>query len=217
MRTRTRAKLMGAALAAGVITTLAIAWLPALVLLPYAMISHEGHWRSWYEGHDNRTCLVRRSTIALSDWVQVHFYEHGVVVNSDSEAGTVPGWATRPTPVGAVSRVDTGATGWPVRALASEAWYFRDRPDELRHNLQLSSRATGRVFLPLRPLWPGLAADTAIFAGVWTLFVGTPWAIRRGVRRRRGRCPACGYDLRGQAAAGCPECGRGRAVPASPG
>jgi hypothetical protein len=45
-----------------------------------------------------------------------------------------------------------------------------------------------------------------LMPGVWT---GT--VIARGVRgrvwRRRGRCPACGYDLRGSAGERCPECG----------
>jgi hypothetical protein len=30
--------------------------------------------------------------------------------------------------------------------------------------------------------------------------------------RHPGRCPVCQYDLRGQATAGCPECGWGRAA-----
>ncbi len=35
-------------------------------------------------------------------------------------------------------------------------------------------------------------------------------------RRRRGQCPACGYDLRGTAHAVCPECGEPAAVAGSP-
>ena len=59
--------------------------------------------------------------------------------------------------------------------------------------------------IPLVPLWPGFAIDTLFYAGVsWPLLFG-PFALRRAVRRRRGRCPYCGYDLAGLA--GCPECG----------
>ncbi len=31
-------------------------------------------------------------------------------------------------------------------------------------------------------------------------------------RRQRGRCPECGYDLRGNRDAGCPECGWRRLI-----
>ena len=34
---------------------------------------------------------------------------------------------------------------------------------------------------------------------------------RRNLRTRRGLCPTCKYDLRGDLDAGCPECGWNRA------
>jgi hypothetical protein len=64
--------------------------------------------------------------------------------------------------------------------------------------------------LPLRPIWPGFAIDTLFYAAIWGgLFFGFASA-KRGMRRRRGRCPQCGYDLRGNLSAGCSECGWGR-------
>lgn len=61
--------------------------------------------------------------------------------------------------------------------------------------------------LPLRPIWPGLLGDAAMWAAAWAggLFVIS--ALRRARRRRRGLCPSCGYDLRGTTGAPCPECG----------
>jgi hypothetical protein len=41
-------------------------------------------------------------------------------------------------------------------------------------------------------------------------FVALGW--RRAARTAAGRCPGCGYDLRGGCGAACPECGRGRPV-----
>ena len=61
--------------------------------------------------------------------------------------------------------------------------------------------------LPLEPLWPGFAANTAFYGGlVWLVGFG-PFVLRRTLRRRRGCCVRCGYDLAGLSR--CPECGTG--------
>jgi len=41
---------------------------------------------------------------------------------------------------------------------------------------------------------------------VWMLW-SSLFATRRMIRRKRGHCIKCGYDLRGDFSAGCPECG----------
>ncbi len=62
-------------------------------------------------------------------------------------------------------------------------------------------------FLPLRPIWPGFAINTVFYAVIlWVLTFG-PFAMRRVIRRKYGRCIRCGYDLRGKISIGCPECG----------
>jgi len=63
--------------------------------------------------------------------------------------------------------------------------------------------------LPYRPLWRGYLLNSL----VWTLPIFVimllPSPIRRSLRRRRGLCPACAYDLRATPAGSpCPECGR---------
>ncbi len=61
--------------------------------------------------------------------------------------------------------------------------------------------------LPLRPIWLGLAANTIFYsAALWLLTLG-PFTARRIIRRRRGHCPQCAYDLRGNPGGSCPECG----------
>lgn len=65
---------------------------------------------------------------------------------------------------------------------------------------------TGTILLPYLPYWPGLIADTLVFA---LLFVGLHQLVawgRRKRRRERGHCPTCGYDLTGIDGV-CPECG----------
>ena len=125
------------------------------------------------------------------------------------------------------------AQGWPlISSLA--IWHDRTRdgiagPDSWQISgwsgiqIDLRREAWGpSKALPLRPIWPGFVIDTlfygAIWGGVWFGFVGA----KRGIRLRRGRCPMCGYDLRGHRhegteaqrheglVAGCPECGWGR-------
>jgi hypothetical protein len=78
----------------------------------------------------------------------------------------------------------------------------------------LDVRAYGFRAIPTRPYWPGIIGNTALFAGAWAVLLLMPGLLRRRLRRRRGRCPACGYDLCGLAGSGCPECGAGRAAPA---
>jgi len=54
--------------------------------------------------------------------------------------------------------------------------------------------------------------DTLFYAAIWFgMFFGFSSA-KRFIRAKRGRCPRCGYDLRGNLDAGCPECGWGRAA-----
>jgi hypothetical protein len=73
--------------------------------------------------------------------------------------------------------------------------------------LQPDPHVRPELVLPYRPLWPGFAINTIIYAAiVWVLFA-VPGAVRRRVRRKRGQCAACGYSRRGISADKCPECG----------
>ena len=50
----------------------------------------------------------------------------------------------------------------------------------------------------------------AILAALLPAGRATGWLWKRAVRRkRRGRCPQCGYDLTGNVSGVCPECGQG--------
>ncbi len=63
---------------------------------------------------------------------------------------------------------------------------------------------------PLLPIWPGFAINTVFCAAILWLLIPGPFVLRRLIRRKRGHCIKCGYDLRGDIDAGCPECGWGR-------
>lgn len=68
--------------------------------------------------------------------------------------------------------------------------------------------AEGRAPLPLRPIWPAFALEAVAFSLPWMLLVlGARLISRKRRRMRRGHCPMCAYDLSGDLASGCPECG----------
>jgi hypothetical protein len=71
------------------------------------------------------------------------------------------------------------------------------------------------VLLPLRPIWPGFAINTIFYAAMLCMLWIAPRKIRRFVRIRGHRCPACGYQIAPGGGIGpvCSECGA--ALPAS--
>ena len=147
--------------------------------------------------------------------------DHGAVPEE-----LVPSWSDLAAPsndfLGMVARAPDSlvlerrwvhALGWPARSLWSH-WYKLDPGDtpptygsggyilELEPWEGFVPRA-----LPVRPIWPGFAINTLFYAAiVWMPFA--PFVLRRHIRRKRGRCLKCGYDLRGAEHEVCPECGQ---------
>lgn len=114
-------------------------------------------------------------------------------------------------------RVVTWA-GWPMRSMNTD-WFASQRDwsaigwlsDRVvrqppRYGCVLETRA---LMIPLRPVVAGFALDTAFYAAAWWMLLAAPFALRRLIRRKRGLCAVCGYDLRGRGAKHerCPECG----------
>jgi len=110
--------------------------------------------------------------------------------------------------------------GWPCRALESVRRsmgppFHRAVEHYGSFGLvpsQLVPEDHRRRHLPIRPIFPGLIINTAFYAAILWLLIPGPFVLRRLIRLKRGRCPKCGYDLRGQlpGAGGCPECGWNR-------
>ncbi len=101
-------------------------------------------------------------------------------------------------------RLEQRSAGWPYRSLSGE-WYF----DEARTPLAGRSRwlvGGEDLLMPMRPTWPGFVVDTVFYATLFWL-LSTSFALHRVIRRKRGRCIKCGYDLRGAEHDVCPECG----------
>jgi hypothetical protein len=72
-----------------------------------------------------------------------------------------------------------------------------------------------RWVLPIKPLWPGFAINLIFYAAIlWLLWIA-PGRIKRVIRIRGHRCPACGYQIAPGGGIGpvCSECGA--ALPAA--
>ena len=108
--------------------------------------------------------------------------------------------------------------GWPYLCLRAEQ-SEKDLPDGtavvstvgIRVPLRGASlgASDSRILLPTRPVWPGFALNSCVFGGPFVVTYMALWAratIRHRVRRRRGQCVRCGYELLAGVVV-CPECG----------
>ena len=115
-------------------------------------------------------------------------------------------------------RLET-AGGWPARSMMwftettdtawaggandkAPHWCIELSPDTSRSPAHLQRRG-----LPLLPIWPGFLINTLLGATVLWLAMLAPITLRRHIRRRRGHCLKCAYDLRGAEDESLPECG----------
>lgn len=137
-------------------------------------------------------CSVREDPERIGDWERTL---RPIGPPSTPAPPDADGWAPLPT---------QGMTS-PVRRplIVSGAWVSPIQGRAVNFEAETT-------LLPWRPLWAGFAANTALYSALWFGVLFVPGAARRWVRLRRGRCLKCGYDLRGNLAAGCPECGWGR-------
>lgn len=110
------------------------------------------------------------------------------------------------------------ARGFPALCLWNqiEREWLPGRPPTAQHSIrggfklppfeQPGSSLTLRA-LPYRPIWSGLAFNTAFYGLIWFGVIRIPRGVRRARRVNHGRCPRCAYDRRGDYTTPCPECG----------
>jgi hypothetical protein len=104
--------------------------------------------------------------------------------------------------------------GWPLACM--EGWVTMagsDRRERWLADPPAPARRLGAKPLRSIPLCPraiGLAANAAFLAAAFWCVVPGPRLLRRRLRRARGRCADCGYDLAHLEQPVCPECGSAR-------
>lgn len=124
-------------------------------------------------------------------------------------------------------------SGWPVRMVQSSRinlFHAAERIDSRTPGaadaLQSISMSGGIVFnvfsppmnhpglhplgefaIPLRVMVGGSVLNAVCFAIIGVVLVKVPRVLLRLCRHKRGMCLTCGYDLRGDCGAICPECG----------
>ncbi|MDZ4753751.1 MAG: hypothetical protein SGJ11_04560 [Phycisphaerae bacterium] len=101
----------------------------------------------------------------------------------------------------------TGVTaGWPLPCLWGHISYDINETPQTYVEWRGGIMESRSAWIPLYPMWFGLAADSLLYGGsvalVW-IGVGT---VRRQRRARAGKCLSCGHLLAGVVT--CPECGR---------
>lgn len=143
--------------------------------------------------------LTARSTLALKL----------PTVNQDRSWGQLPRILHEPS-YAKISAGGQDARGWPFLALWCNIDEVAPSGHSVRGGIALSpaSTTTGHArALPYLPIFRGAILNTLIYSGAWTLIILIARRIRAILRRRRGHCPRCNFNLAGDIAAGCPECG----------
>jgi len=143
-----------------------------------------------------------------------------VVIRADfadaetTDAGSVerlmPEWIPEATVGESIELHAFQAHGWPVLSSWCESLLLRPNASVRDLGGVAIRRDDPACILPLRPIFPGFIVNTLFYAAIWFGVLFVPGIAKRAIRRKRGRCVKCGYDLRGDVAAGCPECGWGR-------
>jgi hypothetical protein len=120
--------------------------------------------------------------------------------------------------------------GWPCRSLRGSlggtsngngAASLANNRVVLRWRMTLDQYESPAL-LPMAVLPAGFALNTIFYTAVLWPFSAIPGIVRRRLRAHRGRCVACGYELRGLrggeagAPQTCPECGLQFRLSASP-
>lgn len=117
--------------------------------------------------------------------------------------------ARRPTIPGTHGTLHRVGAGWPLHCMEGHWRRFEGHAgDEYIAQLPewpgVQRNASPRI--PLRPMWAAVLLN-AVLLGLPLHLAFAYYGMRRTLRRRRGQCVHCGYDLRNSPQQRCSECG----------
>ena len=212
--------LVVAAYAVGLLASCAVAWAisayyawkpppPWATTIGRNLSSYSGGWAPEYDF----TVDGVPGTFALRT---AFGFQNCVVARAEwppTNARPIPRWAVIDLTPGVC--ISTEARGWPALCLGycRVATSRRAGPNMVTTITERHSVATplvgpsSHLTLPLAPIATGLAINTALYGSLVLAGLCLPGWAHRAIRRRRGRCTACGYDRRGLTGEPCPECG----------
>jgi len=200
----------------GAIVNVAVAWSLAIaqksqVLLTGIPLGGPGgpHW-SGGTFYKPGACHVSGQAVPWGSFQEIHRPHWSVTARPPTDQDLALGRG-----------VQEFARGWPMLSQYYRWNHTTRNVDDLEWGWQIvwltgrRGQEEGNV-LPLAVIWRGFAVNTVLYAIILWLLIPGPFALRRLIRMKRGRCPKCGYDLRGDPSggAGCPECGWGRQISA---
>jgi hypothetical protein len=217
-------------LTTGLAVTVLVAWLIAVTVNVY-----EGPVESAYTSGEQTWFLKRQENFG-SVWLFSARYQGAAQSGFDLAAGIfrirqedptplLPAGFSPPPPPASYQRGEESAHefagqahGWPMRAMyfsLDEDYTVSASPEVEggfvtglpRWKSSVARTAPQPRVLPLRPLWPGFALNTLIFAALFGL-VFVPSLLRKRLRRQNACCPHCGYPAGPSPI--CSECGHPR-------
>ncbi len=198
----------------GMATTVAVAW-GASVIPRSARCGRGEYVLSPRDG--GAWPLAWRNRVFAREMVEINF---GLSRGSSTHPilGYEPWWARalhsrsyQSWPIGGYM----GGFGWPRLAM----WHVIDR-DRRTWGRSPSGGILIRpgqsafsfpIAFPYYIIPRGFAIDAGFFGSLWFVALFGVRDARLWLRVRRGLCPKCAYDLKGDFAGGCPECGWNRA------
>ena len=172
-------------------------------------IGNSGHWANTHCGYYK---AFGATSISCSVNVAGETYGVPSLHNELEFVQTLPEWARAKLsePLGSTTanwRWLLDSRGWPLRALSCTALQEKGQPWIIRCGFGIRMSPDRPVFVPLRPIWQGLAMNTLLYALASIAVYELMSRVIQASRFRRGRCPRCRYDLRFDYRTGCSECG----------
>ncbi|MEE9130073.1 MAG: hypothetical protein V3T84_08650 [Phycisphaerales bacterium] len=224
----------------GTTSTVGVAWICAVVVnAEYEPHTEKDGWGESLDGVNYRKWTVKREAEVAALRLVSRWSSQRDVIRGDPHRpaeGFVPDWADYLVPTPSFNGTDDSiatpqrvldARGWPMLAMWGGFEVLGRSVDgrsvyhlgETQYAIVLPFYSKGKFLsnrsrvIPFMPIWIGFIVDTFFWATIWFSLVFLalgPGVIWRTVRHTRGHCIKCGYDLRRDFSAGCPECGWGR-------